>query len=700
MAPLSLLMLLSSAAQGATWAVGPTQALTTIGDALAVAGPADTIEIDPGTYVEDVVITVDDLHLHGLGGVTLAAAGALDVVVVAAGGVVLEGLTVDGDRVARGVRVDDGSSASLVDCRIVDGDRAEGAGLWVGNGSVVSVDATAFEGNTASDDGGAIFASTSSSLQVLRSTFLTNSGDLGGAIACMNGPATCDIVDSHFESNDAARFGGGVRMESVAGQISGSVFCNNVSENGGAFSGSASDFTIANTIFVDNVATEQGGAVRIYDASPPRLSNNHYVGNTASVDGGAVYTNASDWPSVNELYAFNGGAGHTARAFSSSMTFDYGLFYGNTSASGDHDGVAGTGVIVGQDPLLVDYQPGACDPTGLLVSAGSPAIDAGAPSAAYDDVDGSRSDIGFAGGPDGQVPGDTDGDGVPAPEDCDDTDPFVYPGAPETVADGIDQDCSGGDACYADADADAYGDEAGTIVVSADLDCDDPGEASDTTDCDDALPAVNPAASETCGNGVDDNCNGAIDEQADTDADGFDDCLDACPTEPGGSCDLSPADGCPDDGDGDGVGDCDDACPGAPDGDDADGDGIPDGCDLCVGDDELGDTDGDGVCDAACVDDDGDGWTDCDGDCDDDDEYVFPGRDEVPGDGIDQNCNGADATVTWGSGGLGCATAQPRTHLLLLLAAIAGGAARRRRSRCIQRIARPSAQRVARPVDG
>lgn len=39
-------------------------------------------------------------------------------------------------------------------------------------------------------------------------------------------------------------------------------------------------------------------------------------------------------------------------------------------------------------------------------------------------------------------PADEDGDGYPVTTDCDDKDSSVYPGAPEIVADGIDQDCN------------------------------------------------------------------------------------------------------------------------------------------------------------------------------------------------------------------------------------------------------------------
>jgi len=91
---------------------------------------------------------------------------------------------------------------------------------------------------------------------------------------------------------------------------------------------------------------------------------------------------------------------------------------------------------------------------------------------------------------------DLDGDGYRDADcggyDCDDSDPDVYPGAPE-VCDGKDSDC---DSLIPDDEADADGD--GWKVCAG--------------DCDDTNPEVSPGHDEIPDNGIDDDCDGKIDE--------------------------------------------------------------------------------------------------------------------------------------------------------------------------------------------
>ncbi len=103
--------------------------------------------------------------------------------------------------------------------------------------------------------------------------------------------------------------------------------------------------------------------------------------------------------------------------------------------------------------------------------------------------------------------------------DCNDGAFAVNPGEQE-ICNGIDDDCdgliddadpsiTGGTLYYTDADNDTYG----SSLSSGALYCVQPLHTSlNNTDCNDAVFAINPGVTEVCGNGVDDNCNGLIDE--------------------------------------------------------------------------------------------------------------------------------------------------------------------------------------------
>jgi hypothetical protein len=294
---------------------------------------------------------------------------------------------------------------------------------------------------------------------------------------------------------------------------------------------------------------------------------------------------------------------------------------------------------------------------------------------------------------------DPDGDGA-TDLDCAPADAGVFPGAHE-FCNGVDDDCDGTIDETFDLDADgAFADEADCRALGVPLDCDegdaaihpaatdvcdgvdndcsgivdDDADADEDghfacSDCDDGDAFVYPGAVEAC-DGIDNDCSGAADERWDDDGDGTSECGDDCDDDdPARSPDLSEV--C------DGVdNNCDDV---ADEGFDADADGQS----TCRGDCDDRDPsvyagaaeacDGvDNDCDATTLESadlDADGYSLCDGDCDDDNAAALPGGVEVC-DGADNDCNGAADEL---SECFGCIDAAP---YLVCTSAVTWSAAR------------------------
>ena len=220
----------------------------------------------------------------------------------------------------------------------------------------------------------------------------------------------------------------------------------------------------------------------------------------------------------------------------------------------------------------------------------------------------------------------------------------------------------------------------------------------DANDCAPTDETIHPGADEVCGDALDNDCNGEIDERnasgcsewyRDDDGDGSgatasaclceaaapysaalaDDCDDSDPlahgqdldgdgwTPCGGDCDDSDPALSPDDGDADGYsscdGDCDDADPALQPADvDSDGASTCDGdCDDSAPELNIADADNDGAstCEGDCddfdddlnlLDADSDGFTSCGGDCDDTRGQVAPGAPDLCDTVLDNDCDG------------------------------------------------------------
>jgi alpha-tubulin suppressor-like RCC1 family protein len=108
--------------------------------------------------------------------------------------------------------------------------------------------------------------------------------------------------------------------------------------------------------------------------------------------------------------------------------------------------------------------------------------------------------------------------------DCNDTNPFIYPGAPLNCNNGQDNDCSGNIEkwAYTDQDGDKFAPNSTSSCVDV---VSFPGKITvgyqlGTNDCNDTNASIYPGASLNCNNGQDNDCSGNIEKWAYTDQDG------------------------------------------------------------------------------------------------------------------------------------------------------------------------------------
>jgi hypothetical protein len=108
--------------------------------------------------------------------------------------------------------------------------------------------------------------------------------------------------------------------------------------------------------------------------------------------------------------------------------------------------------------------------------------------------------------------------------DCNDTNPFIYPGAPLNCNNGQDNDCSGNIEkwAYTDQDGDKFAPNSTSSCVDV---VSFPGKITvgyelGTNDCNDTNASIYPGAPLNCNNGQDNDCSGNIEKWSYTDQDG------------------------------------------------------------------------------------------------------------------------------------------------------------------------------------
>jgi predicted outer membrane repeat protein len=350
-------------------------------------GSSDTIEFDTAVFSAPTTIMVSP-EIGITKGLTII--GALD-----GSGDSL--ITLDGNSANRILNVTGTISLAVSGLIFQNGNPGASNGGAILAAGTVNVSNSAFVGNQAGWDGGAIHASTtnidnsiftgnystyyggatytSGATNVSNSAFTGNKGNYGGAI---HASGSVSANNSTFTENESGYGGvlltsgyGGAIYASVA-NVSDSVFDRNQAKNryGGAIY-SVNTVNVSGSTFTGNQGTDYGGA--IYAGSTINVGNSVFTVNESG-SGGAIYAaaaNISDSVFNENRANYFGGATYTGGATNVSNS----TFIGNTADSGGGAiGFGGTTFEASHLTLLDNSAGNAYDGAAIFVYTGNGSI--------------------------------------------------------------------------------------------------------------------------------------------------------------------------------------------------------------------------------------------------------------------------------------------------------------------------------------
>ena len=502
-------------------------------------------ESGSGLHCEDAELTVTDSEFNG-NQATTGNGGALRLLRCNAS---LSNVTIDGNTAAQdgggisassstvsadigtvfsnnqslygsggGISVESADSLTIDNVQF-DGNSARdfGAGAYLNNVSDSAIENSVFSGNTlaaSTSSGGALFAQ--SSTVDLSSVTLENnaSGAFGGGISAIDSRLNANTMDAHYNGTNG--LGGVLYASNTSVEISDSnLQWNDGLSGGGGIHANDSTLTLTGGTVDSNASTGGSGGGLFLTESVAFIDGAWIRGNTAQV-GGAVLVNGEGTLElmrsvVQENRAtFNAGGIHASGTLS--VTIWSNDFIGNetlTSETAAHLRLAVNGVDLRNNNLTQGINGSAV----TLIDAES--TDATIRhNNAWGNEGGDYVGMGLITGMDGNigmdplfvevsVDGDFSNDDLYLQHDS----PCIGAGDPETATPSIPEP-----------DIGAFG---LTAIPSIDEDGDGyPPEAGG--DCDDGDPTVHPGTDELC-DGVDNNCDGYVDEGCPEDTGSIDD---------------------------------------------------------------------------------------------------------------------------------------------------------------------------------
>ena len=439
------------------------------------------------------------------------------------------------------------SSPMVTNCTISGNMANIGGGIWCVSKSSTTITNCTITGNSADSSGGGICCSNFSTSTITSCIISENSAQKGGGIQGYRYSGT--ITDCVITGNIADDWGGGIYFYeettptvtscTISGNratLGGGIYCegywhkesaptiesciitNNTAQRGaGVHCSLHTTPTISNCTISRNSAEDLGGGICSYGGAP-WITNCTLMENNAGSMGGGIACGNSDPTIINCI--FWGDAAPEGPEIAVDSIYALLIVSYSNIQGGEAEAYIEPGCFLGWEEGNIDSDPLFIGEDDYHISNRSPCIDAGTDAGVYADFDGEPRPhgAGFDMGADENVDcWDYDGDHWPddscGGDDCDDSAPLTYPGAPE-VCDGLDNSCDG-------------------VLPEDERDEDEDGWMICSGDCDDADQEINPGAREgpegdpTCSDGIDNDCSGLIDMEdphcycQDIDEDGY-----------------------------------------------------------------------------------------------------------------------------------------------------------------------------------
>jgi CSLREA domain-containing protein len=317
---------------------GFSNGTTSLREAIAGANavPGQTITFDPTVFASAKTITLS------LGQLELSDTGGTETITGPAAGV-----TLSAGGASRVIQVDSGVTASIAGLTITGGSGINGGGLANYGGTATLTNCTV-SGNTARNNGGGLYITSSGTTTLTNCTVSGNIADNNGGGLYVNNYGAATLTNCTVSGDTAGTNGGGLNSSGTLTLTNCTVSENSAKYDGGGLNNEGTATLNSCTISNNSATTFSGGG--LYSSGGTlRLTNCTVSGNTAGSGGGGLYVNNNGTLTLtnctvteNSAKYYGGGIDTNAQT-----TLGNTIVAGNTSPGGPYNSVSGPDVYSG-----------------------------------------------------------------------------------------------------------------------------------------------------------------------------------------------------------------------------------------------------------------------------------------------------------------------------------------------------------------